>query len=219
LDAMRNLLQLPTATYLLLTMDIDQWCAVVDEIRCGHCHVQDLGLVMRQAAATSEVIQAAASAISAIQQLDYGPSSNGNLEHLTLGVEGGFTDETGVALAQALTVNQTLRTIALTEATNFGVPAYVALSAMLRVNTSLVLELPPLENADADEKLRESRDQLRMEDRLNQVGRGRLLSSHLTTRDEWVDALHELSSNTLDNSPSFQVSCLYSLLRSNPSVV
>ncbi len=45
-----------------------------------------------------------------------------------------------------------------------GVPAYEALSAMLHVNTSLLLlRLPRFETADVDERLRESRDQMRIE--------------------------------------------------------
>jgi hypothetical protein len=112
-------------------------------------------------------IQAVASAI----RLDQ------NLEHLTLEIiMNGFTNEAGVALA----VNTTLRKIKLSTATlhpsqqarnraTLGAPAYEALSAMLRVNTSLVLKLPPFETAGADERLCESRNRLRIEQRWNKV--------------------------------------------------
>jgi hypothetical protein len=125
-----------------------------------------------------------------------------------------------VALAKALTVNKTLRKIDLhhCEAT-LGAQAYEAFSAMLRVNTNLVLKLPPFGPDGADERLNGSRKQMRIELRLNQVGRGRLLASRQTTREEYVDALNELNSYNVDESPAFQVSCLYSLLRLNPSIV
>jgi hypothetical protein len=70
-------------------------------------------------------------------------------------------------LAEALTVNKTLRKITLStivrpsrqvlDRASLAAPAYEAFSAMLRVNMSLVLELPPYEPTDADERLRESR--------------------------------------------------------------
>jgi hypothetical protein len=177
-------------------------------------------------------VQALASAI----QMDH------NLTHLVLQVNRGFTDEAGVALAEALTVNKTLRVVSLTSLRMMnlaahgrnratlgvlGIPAYEAFSAMLRVNTSLgVLRLPRFENADADERLCESRDQMRIEQRLNTVGRGRLLASRQTTREQWADAMHELSAANSrnvddddDNAPAFRVSCLYSVIRSNPTVV
>jgi hypothetical protein len=78
------------------------------------------------------------------------------------------------------------------------------------------MKLPPFKTAGADERLRESRKQMVIEQRLNQVGRGRLLSRQ-TTREEWADALHELNSYNVNDSPAFRVSCLYSLLRLNPS--
>jgi hypothetical protein len=153
-----------------------------------------------------------------------------NLTYLGLQIEVGFTDEAGVALAEALTVNKTLRKITLCEANlssflyqgrnkdTLGAPAYEAFSAMLRVNTSLILDLPFV-NCGADEKLRESRRQTFIEQKLNKVGRGRLLASRQATREEWVDALDELNSDNSEHSLPFQVSCLYSLLRSNPLVV
>jgi hypothetical protein len=125
-----------------------------------------------------------------------------------------------VALAEALTVNRTLRKIDLRHCqATLGAQAYDAFSAMLRVNTSLALKLPPDEPAGANERLRDSREQMRIEQRLNQVGRGRLLASRQTTRAEYVDALNELNSDNVDDLSAFQVGCLYSLLRLNPSIV
>jgi hypothetical protein len=147
-------------------------------------------------------------------------------------MENGFTDEAGVALAEALTVNNTLRMIYLYHFTrpnkdSFGTHAYEAFSAMLRVNTSIVLKLPPYDDAVGDEGLVDSRKQVRIEQELNKVGRGRLLSSNQTTREEWVDALNKLNSGRtargtgrgpVGETPEFKVSCLYSLLRLNPSI-
>jgi hypothetical protein len=223
-DAMKHLLQLQYTTVLHLAVEKEYWLAVADEIRRGRCNIQRLGLVMLQGApflATTEAVQALAIAI----QMDR------NLEHLYLKIEDGFTDEAGVALAEALTVNKTLRYISLSARPVFrgstfpttavlGAPTYEALSAMMmRRNTSLNLKLPPFEAAGADERLRESRDQLRIEQRLNDVGRGRLLASSQTTREHWVDTLDELNSCSVDDSSAFRVSCLYCVLRSNPSVV
>jgi hypothetical protein len=101
-----------------------------------------------------------------------------------------------------------------------GAPAYEAFSAMLRVKTSIILELPPVDIAVCDERLVYSRNQMRMEQRLNKVGRGKLLSSCQTTKKELVDALHELSSNEVDDeSGAFLLSCVFSLFRLNPEVV
>jgi hypothetical protein len=141
-------------------------------------------------------------------------------------MEDGFTDEAGVALAEALTTNKNFRMLRLIDifyAVNpvhtkacLGAQAYEAFSAMLRVNTSLVLKSPPF--AGGDERLRESRNQMVIEERLNEVGRGKLLSSRQTPRKEWVDALSELnSSSNVDETPELNVSCLYSLFRLNPA--
>jgi hypothetical protein len=57
-----------------------------------------------------------------------------------------------------------------------------------------------------------------LEQALNEVGRGRLLASRQTPREEWVNAMNALNSSNVDDTPDFRVSCLYSLLRLNPSV-
>jgi hypothetical protein len=239
--AMKTLLQLPKdADLTLLLKNKEDWLAVADGIRQGQCNIKSLSLVMLQNSSSEgpEAVKAFASAI----RLD------GNLEHLMLEMEKDFTDEAGMALAEALTimerlklqrmnidfmneavavlaaalaVNTTLRRITLylhsrrRPQDSLSAPAYDAFSAMLRVNTSLVLHLPPF--AGGDEKLVDSRNQMRIEQGLNHVGRGRLVSSSQTTREEWVDALSELNSRNADESPEFNVSCLYSLLRLNPA--
>jgi hypothetical protein len=88
-----------------------------------------------------------------------------------------FSNEAGVALAEAfLPVNKTLRMIDLSKATNVVARAYEAFSAMLWFNTDIVLGIPPFKTGGADEILREPRKQMIIEQRLNQVGRGKLLS-------------------------------------------
>jgi hypothetical protein len=214
--AMKTLLQLRPATKLHLLLETDQWLAVADEIRQGRCNVQSLILVMYRGA-TSDATQAVKALASAIQ-LDC------NLECLDLRMENGFTDEAGVTLAEALTVNTTLRLLRLDDFVfaSLGCPVYEAFSAMLRVNTSLRVELPSFDDAfdgvGVDERIVDSRNQMRIEQELNHVGRGRLLSSSQTPREEWVDALHDLNSSNVDETPEFNVSCLFRLLRLNPSV-
>jgi hypothetical protein len=149
------------------------------------------------------------------------------MKRLDLEVENGFTDEAGVALAEALTVNTTLRAIKLTNnarlsdqtrnKAHLGAQAYEAFSAMLRVNTSsLTFELSLLDTAGGDQRVLDSRDQMLIEQCLNKAGRGELLSSSQTTRATWVDALQKLIVTTGDDTPVFHVSCPYSLLRLKP---
>jgi hypothetical protein len=210
-------------------METEHWLAVADEIRQDLCRVRRLVLLTCQVtrSVATEAVKAIASAIR----------EDHNLEHLTLQMENGFTDEAGVALAEALTVNKTLCTIDLIDIVYndnvdnkaaLGASAYEAFNAMLRVNSSLSLYLPAFDAASADERLLESRHQMNIEEQLNYVGRGSLLSSSQTTRKEWVDALNHLnevySSNvdnspaSQDNSPALNISSLYSLLLLNPGI-
>jgi hypothetical protein len=215
--AMRNLLQLPKDTRLsLLHTNKEHWLAVADGIRQGQCNIKTLHLSLQNTRPqATEAVKAIASAI----RLDR------NLEFLGLHMKNDITDEAGMALAEALTVNTTLREVSLSIAANylhmkieFGAPIYDAFSAMLRVNTSLVLKLPPFNDVVGDERLVDSHNQMRIEQGLNAVGRGRLLSSSQTPRGDWVDALNDLNSSDVDESPELNVSCLYSLLRLNPSI-
>jgi hypothetical protein len=141
-----------------------------------------------------------------------------------------FSDEAGMALVEALSVNKTLRNITLSldplrpgwqvQDTDFlSASICEAFSAMLRVNTSpVVLKIIlPFESTGADERLVNARNQMRFEQRLNEAGRGSLLSSSETTREDGVDTLNELNYSNIDESPEFNVSCLYSLLRLNPA--
>jgi hypothetical protein len=178
-NALKILLQLHLEEDLYLALEKEHWLVVCDEIRLGRCNVQRLTLALPRNSnyEATEAVKAVSSSI----QMDR------NLEHLTLRMEDGFTDEAGVALAKALTVNNTLRKSTLSnivppsyQARNIvtlDAPAFEAFSAMLRVNTSLILTLPSYEPAGADERLRESRKQMRIEQRLNEFGGGRLSAS------------------------------------------
>jgi hypothetical protein len=219
--AMKNLLQLNKATNLRLVLKFDQWLAVTDEIRHGRCKIQTLSLTMLEITRSkaTEAVEAVASALRVDR----------NLKSLVLHMENGFTDKAGVALAEALTVNKTLRKINLNakpfcpgellpNTDELGTSAYEAFGVMLRGNTSLRLKVPPFDFTEVDEKIFESCVQMNIERRLNQVGRGRLLaSSNNTTREEWVNALFELSTLNVNDPSDFNVSCLYCLLRLNPA--
>jgi hypothetical protein len=78
------------------------------------------------------------------------------------------------------------------------------------------LDLPTFDDAVGDQKDMKQLNQMRIEQRLNDVGRGRLLVANQTPREDWVDALQELNAPNVDDL--LEVSCLYSLLRLNPSV-
>jgi hypothetical protein len=221
-SAMKTLLQLPKDTRLTLVLNTEHWLAVADGIGQGHCNIKNLYLALQLQSSNSKDTEAVKAIASAIR-LDC------NLEHLSLEKENAFTDEAGVALAEALTVNKTLHNITLSfeplsigqvrdaaaDADTMSAPAYNAFSAMLRINTSLRLKLPPFNDAVSDERLVDSRNQMLIEQRLNNVGRGRLLASSQTPREAWVDALNELNAPNVDLA--FKVSCLYSLLRLHPA--
>jgi hypothetical protein len=217
-DTLRNLLHSPMTTTFHLLLNTEQWLAVADEIRLGHCNLKNLTLDFPSCASSDEATTAVKAIANAIRQDE-------NLESLELRMDHGVTDEAGVSLAAALTVNKTLHKIVLgltfydtnVVRATLGTQGYEAFSAMLRVNTSLTLELPPLDAAGGDQRVLKSHDQVRIEQRLNEVGRGELLSSNQTARAMWVDALHELNATNVDDTFAFQVSCLYSFLRLKPS--
>jgi hypothetical protein len=171
---------------------------------------------------SSEATEAVKAVASAIRE-------DRNLESLMLQMEDGFTDEAGVALAEAFTINKTLRMLFLNDTmvssrdpvhakAYLGAQAYEAFGAMLRVNTSIELDLPipPFDDAVVDERDIKHYDQMRIEQRLNEVGRRRLLALSQTTREDWVKTLQEL--NAPNENYLFEVSCLYSLLQLHPDV-
>jgi hypothetical protein len=219
-NAILNLVQLRTDTLFSLALTPVQWSAAANEIRLGRCIIKKLQLVLLQSS-RSEATEAVKAVASAILE-------DRHLESLELQIENGFTDEAGVALAEALATNKTLRRLLLDDtmfASNIvhtkarlGAQAYEAFGSMLRVNTSLNLILPDdaLDYDVGDKKDAELFNQMLIEQRLNEVGRGRPLTSSQTPREEWINALQELIA-TNDND-RFKVGCLYSLLRLYPDL-
>jgi hypothetical protein len=217
-DAVRKLLHLPTIANLYLVLNKEHWLAVANEIQHGRNEIRGL-LALVVFEGTSSAATEAVKVIAGAIRRDH------SLVGLELRMENGFTDEAGVNLAEALIVNKTLRKVVLADAfdrtivvrnkATLGAQAYEAFSAVLRVNTSLTLELPPLDTAGGDQRLVDSYDQLRIEQRLNAVGRGKLLTLTQTTKVAWVDALQNVAN--VDDTPAFQASCRYSLLRLKPS--
>jgi hypothetical protein len=102
-DAVKNLIQWRTAAELHLTLAPDHWLAVADGIHQSHCNIKRLYLYLTQTSSSkaTEAIKVIASAI----RLDR------NLERLELQMRNEITDEAGVELAEALTVNKILRNI------------------------------------------------------------------------------------------------------------
>jgi hypothetical protein len=216
-DAVKNLLHSPKTLHLVL--HTEPVLAVATDIQHGRNDIEVLILAILEGT-SSEATKAVKAIASAIRR-------DHIMKRLDLEVENGFTDEAGVALAKALTVNKTLREIKMTDVArtsdqarkkaHLGAQAYEAFSAMLRANTRLLIfELPPLDTAGGDQRVLDSRDQMLIEQCLNKAGRGELLSSSQTTRATWVDALQKLIVTTGDATPAFHVSCLYSLLRLKP---
>jgi hypothetical protein len=159
---------------------------------------------------------------------------NRHLQSLTLRVGTGFTDAVGVALAQALQVNTTLRELVLMDQWDYGfrttdhmnVSAYQAMRKMLRVNTNVVLKLPDLDSGWGSsilvDTVRPYYDQVRIEMRLNAAGRGGLmLVGSQASRAAWINTLYELiaQDDEVDNDIyGLKVDCLYTLLKLNPSL-
>jgi hypothetical protein len=235
--AIRKLMQLRSGTILHLTIEADHWMVVADEIRQGRCRLR--GLVLSIYGGYSDRATASVKAIAtAIRRDD-------NLEGLFLIMNNLLSNEASVALAEALTVNTKLRVVRLADTDALGAPAYQAFRAMHRVNTNVNLELSPRVTDIGDERQFDIYNQMRIEQQVNSAARGTLfsvehslreeewvnaleqrlnsagrrmrLSVDQSPREEWVNALHELNATNANESPAFQISCLYSLLRLNPN--
>jgi hypothetical protein len=179
-DTINNLLQLECSTEFRLILETDQsWLMVADELRKGLCRIRGgLRLVMCQVT-RSEATESVKTIASVIRE-------NRNLEALMLRMENAYTDEAGAeALAEALTVIKTLCKIKLSEdcfdcnvenKSGLSASTYDAFNAMLRAKTRLTLRPPPFKSASADRRLRDARKQMVIEQRLNTVGRGRLVA-------------------------------------------
>jgi hypothetical protein len=225
-------LQNSTMQSLRLVLNRHQWSpvtnAVTNGIRQGECRVGKLILCIiwddenrmirpqhedlrLRAAAAEELVEALALAI----QLDNNPSLT------TLEIQFPEGSNIGIPaaanLASALTANRTLCEVSLASA-NFVADSYDAFSTMLSVNTGVVLILPEL-SIPTEENLENSYTRMEIEQRLNLVGRGRPLSPNNTARQAWLHVLNAIQIDNGDHDGDhFQLSCLYKLIRDDPTM-
>jgi hypothetical protein len=218
-QAVGELLRSPVLEYL--DLKTTEWEAVAEQVgrQDSSCLVKTLKLSTLRCPASG--LEAMARAV--------GRNCNRHLQSLTLRVGTGFTDTVGVALAQALQVNTTLQQVVLIDQWEYGmrttdhmnISSYQAFRKMSRVNTSVVLTVPALETRGVGfvardmDTVRPHYDRMRIEMRLNAVGRGGLLVGSQTSRAAWVNALDELNAR---NENDLQVDCLYTLLKLNPAI-
>lgn len=140
--------------------------------------------------------------------------------------------QTCLILADVLRYNRYIKTLWIhmepssTEESILDVQVYRVFSEMLRLNHDvhvIVQELPS--NAFKDEELDNARTEFDIENKLNSVGRGTLLTMAATNaittqRDAWIDACCRLMEAS-DGNPCNEITldCLFLLLRCNPMVV
>jgi hypothetical protein len=214
-QAVRELLvRAPALQYL--DLKTTEWAAVAEIIGQESCHIQTLKL--------STLRCPGAGAISLARAVE----QNRHLLSLTLRVRTGFPDAVGVALAQALQVNTSLKELVLVDQWDFGfrttdhlnISAHEAFRKMLRMNTSVVLKVPPRCSPDSIDMVRPYYDRMLIEMRLNAAGRGKLmLPGSQASKAKWVNTLHELIVQDDGKSDDdLQVDCLYTLLKLNPSI-
>jgi len=187
----------PTLQYLKLrNASQESWLLLNEEIRQGRCHIKNLILtrasmeLSRESLNLDDVTNNLKIMASTIAQ-------NRTVELILLypPKPKGVTNEGGVAFAEALQVNTTLRKLTLVGTTVdkiFDKDAYKAFAEMLQVNRGIELMLPPPVNG-ADEETQTQYGRMCIEHWLNKdSGLGDLLDSNQTTRDDWVDALRKL---------------------------
>jgi hypothetical protein len=213
-QAVRELLVCAPALQCL-DLKTTEWETVAEIIGKESCHIQTLKVSTLRCPGSGAVALARA------------VGQNRHLQSLTLRVGTGFTDALGVALAEALQVNTTLRELVLVGEWDYGfrttdhmnIPAYQALQNMLRVNTSVILKVPALDsrwNPDLVGIVRPYYDRMLIEMRLNAAGRGGLMLGSQASKAAWVHTLNRLNGQNEDDD--LQVDCLYTLLKLNPSM-
>jgi hypothetical protein len=179
-----------------LDLKTTEWEAVAEQIGQDSCHIETLKL---------STLRCPGSGAGSLARV---VGQNRHLLSLTLRVGTGFTDALGIALAQALQVNTSLKELVLVGEWDYGfrttdhmnIPAYQALRKMLRVNTSVVLKVPALDsrwNPDLVDIVRPYHDRMLIEMRLNAAGRGKLMLGSQASKVKWVNTLHELSYKTM----------------------
>jgi hypothetical protein len=215
-NSLRDLIRCVTNLHLLATLD--EWLVVVDEIRNHNTGLQELVLSSHLSSTDTD---------TAIVGLAQAVKHDQHLQRLRLEMCNGYTDKAGVALAEAVQINTTLRLVDLDEngscgeasgdtRNSMGFSAYKAFTTMV-VARSDHLELGvPAADKGASIADKDQYDKMRIELRLNAVGRRQLLATSPTTRDAWVNALLELNSD--EENCDIKVDCLYTFLLLNPTV-
>jgi hypothetical protein len=223
-DDVRCLSRSLSLNELCLVGSVEGWLVIADEIRNGYFRPKTLVLVRTTAYSALETAEAIQVMLGAIQ-------CNGSLRKLNLHSTTGFSDEMGVALAKALTVNTTMVWIDLQNTfttsnpaflpsqppKTLGAEAYKAFIAMLKINMNIRLKLPNLKS-DADFEARMQHSLMRIELQLNSADRGSLVTSNQTTREEWVHTFQRLNDSCKNDGASFHLSCVYSMLQRNPGL-
>ena len=223
-DDVRCLSRSLSINKLILEGGVDSWLVIADEIRNGFFRPETLVLVRTTASSAFETAEAIQVILGAIE-------CNSSLRKLSLYSTTGFSDEMGVALAKALTVNTTMVWIDLQNTyttsnsayhpsqppNTLGAEAYKEFIAMLKINMNVRLKLPNLKS-DADSETRVQQSLMRIESNLNEAYCGSLVTSNQTTREEWVNALQRLNDSCKNDGASFHLSCVYSMLQRNPSL-
>jgi hypothetical protein len=122
-DAVRNLLHSPTVTTLHLSLKLDRWLAVADEIQRGRCDLQNLTLTMFELASS----MATETATEALKEIASAIWQDHNLKCLELRMDNCFMDE-------ALAVNKTLHKDVLVD----------AIAIFRRRPNAAILGVPPM---------------------------------------------------------------------------
>jgi len=221
----QSLVRSPRLKLLELKGRVDSWLVIADEIRNGRIQLEELVLVRTMVSSASETAEAIESITSAIEY-------DSSLRSLILRSPTGFTDEMGVALAMALTVNTSLNRIQLQDGykrsdgrqplhppQSLGAETYKAFATLSKTRAGKITLGLPSPRSDANDETRKQWDLLRIEDSLNRAGVGKLVASNQPTWEEWIHALDALNGNNEDeDSHKFLLSCLYSMLQLNPSI-
>jgi hypothetical protein len=220
-DTLRLLLRAPTFTSLHMLATMDEWLVVANELQQNTACLKEL--VLSSHFTKSDTNKAIGALATAIQQDEH-------LVRLRLEMCNGYTDDAGVALAEAMRLNTVLRHVDLDEnggcgeasgdtRNTMGCTAYKALTAMAVTRSDLKLGVPVVDKS-ASTADKEQYARMRIELRLNAVGRRQLLATSPTTREAWVNGLVKLNTRSTDaqGNRNIQVDCLYTFLLLNPTV-
>lgn len=218
-DSLRQLLASPAFQSLHMLATMDEWMVVAN---CLQQHTASLKELVLSSHFTKSDTN------TAIQELAEAIQQDQHLLRLRLEMCNGYTDKAGVALAKAIQINTTLRHVDLDEnggcgeasgdtRNSMGVKAYKALTAMAVTRSDLKLGVPAVDRG-ASNADKEQFAKMRIELRLNAVGRRELLVTSPTTREAWVNGLLQLNADSCQENHDIKVDCLFTFLLLNPTV-